>query len=143
MLRRRTRNALACFLCILRTNRYKEYDKICFKEKCDSENFEYVLTEPGVLDTPYFFLDFSKDSLRRNVFDADYPLIIRNARADDVYQILGYTKELRRLFIDWKMPKSIRNRWPIIINKDGVIVYVPRYQKEFVPTEGCNFYVKL
>ena len=122
---------------------YKEYDKICFKEKCDSENFEYVLTEPGVLDTPYFFLDFSKDSLRRNVFDADYPLIIRNARADDVYQILGYTKELRRLFIDWKMPKSIRNRWPIIINKDGVIVYVPRYQKEFVPTEGCNFYVKL
>ena len=88
-------------------------------------------------------IDFSKDSLRRNVFPNDYPLTIRNARADDVYQILGYTKELRRLFIDWKMPKSLRSRWPIIINKDGVIVYVPRYQKDFVAGENCNFYVKL
>ena len=122
---------------------YKEYDAISFKEKVDSENFEFTLSEPGVLDTKYFFLDFSKDSLRRNVFPNDYPLTIRNARADDVYQILGYTKELRRLFIDWKMPKSLRSRWPIIINKDGVIVYVPRYQKDFVAGENCNFYVKL
>ena len=68
---------------------YKEYDKISFKEKSDSVNFEYKLEEPGILDTPYFFLDFTNDSLRRNVFPADYPLTIRNARADDVYQILG------------------------------------------------------
>ena len=122
---------------------YKEYDKISFKEKSDSINFEYKLEEPGILDTPYFFLDFTNDSLRRNVFPADYPLTIRNARADDVYQILGYTKELRRLFIDWKMPKSLRCRWPIIINKDGVIIYVPRYQKDFVRSDNCNFYVKL
>ena len=122
---------------------FKEYDTICFREKGDSDNFEYVLEKPGVLDTPYFHLDFSVDSLRRNVFETDYPLTIRNARNDDVYQINGYTKELRRLFIDWKMPKSVRSRWPIIINKDGIIVYVPRYQKDFVPDENTNFYVKL
>ena len=122
---------------------YKEYDKISFKENDDIVNFEYVLKEPGILNTPYFFLDFTNDSLRRNVFPADYPLTIRNARPDDVYQILGYTKELRRLFIDWKMPKSLRGRWPIIINKDGVIVYVPRYQKDFIRNDNCNFYVKL
>ena len=122
---------------------FKEYDTICFREKGDSDNFEYVLEKPGVLDTPYFHLDFSVDSLRRNVFDTDYPLTIRNARGDDVYQINGYTKELRRLFIDWKMPKSFRNRWPIIVNKDGIIVYVPRYQKDFVPDENTNFYAKL
>ena len=51
-------------------------------------------------------------------------------------------KELRRLFIDWKMPESARNRWPIIVNKDGIIVYVPRYQKDFVAPENCNFRVK-
>ena len=122
---------------------FKEYDTICFREKGDSDNFEYVLEKPGVLDTPYFHLDFSVDSLRRNVFESDYPLTIRNARGDDVYQINGYTKELRRLFIDWKMPKSVRNRWPIIVNKEGIIVYVPRYQKDFVPDENTNFYVKL
>ena len=122
---------------------FKEYDTISFREKGDSDSFEYTLEQPGVLDTPYFHLDFSIDSLRRNVFDTDYPLTIRNARGDDVYQINGYAKELRRLFIDWKMPKSVRNRWPIIVNKDGIIVYVPRYQKDFVPDENTNFYVKL
>jgi hypothetical protein len=41
------------------------------------------------------------------------------------------------------MPESVRNRWPIIVNKDGIIVYVPRYQKDFVPEENCNFFVKI
>ena len=69
--------------------------------------------------------------------------MIRNAQKDDEYEISGYKKELRRLFIDWKMPESVRNRWPIIVNKDGIIVYVPRYQKDFVPEENCNFFVKI
>ena len=121
----------------------KEYDSFTIKEDVPPCDFEYVLNEPGVLDTPYFSLDFRQDSSNRNVFPDDYPLTIRNARPDDAYKIKDYEKELRRLFIDWKMPVSLRNRWPIIINKDGIIVYVPRYQKDFVPDEKCNFSVKL
>ena len=121
----------------------KEYDSFTIKEDVPPCDFEYFLNEPGVLDTPYFSLDFTQDSSSRNVFPDDYPLTIRNARPDDAYKIKDYEKELRRLFIDWKMPVSLRNRWPIIINKDGIIVYVPRYQKDFVPDEKCNFSVKL
>ena len=121
----------------------KEYDTFTIKEDVPACDFEYELKEPGVLDTPYFSLDFTGDTSNRNVFPDDYPLIIRNARPDDAYKIKDYEKELRRLFIDWKMPVSLRSRWPIIINKDGVIVYVPRYQKDFVPDEKYNFSVKL
>ena len=122
---------------------FKEYDVLGFREFDESLDYFYDLTEPGILDTPYFYLDFTVDSSKRNVKEDDYPITIRNAQKDDEYEISGYKKELRRLFIDWKMPESIRNRWPIIVNKDGVIVYVPRYQKDFVPEENCNFFVKI
>ena len=121
----------------------KEYDSFSIKEDVPVCDYEYVLNEPGILDTPYFSLDFSEDASRRNVSPDDYPLTIRNARPNDAYRIKDYEKELRRLFIDWKMPVSLRSRWPIIINKDGVIIYVPRYQKDFVPDERCDFVVKL
>ena len=122
---------------------FKEYDVLGFREFDESLDYFYDLTEPGILDTPYFYLDFTVDSSNRNVKEDDYPITIRNAQKDDEYEISGYKKELRRLFIDWKMPESIRNRWPIIVNKDGIIVYVPRYQKDFVPEENCNFFVKI
>ena len=121
---------------------YKEYEKFGFKESSNSDDFSYEINEPKMLDTPYFFLDFRKDVSNRNVTPNDYPLTIRNARSNDSYQIKNYYKQLRRLFIDWKMPLSLRNRWPIILNKDGVIIYVPRYQKGFIPDDNCNFYVK-
>ena len=120
----------------------KEYDTFTIKEDAESCDYEYVLEEPGKLDTPYFSLDFLGDTSNRNVSPDDYPLTIRHARPNDAYKIKDYEKELRRLFIDWKMPVSLRNRWPIIINKDGIIVYVPRYQKDFVAPENCNFCVK-
>ena len=122
---------------------FKEYDVLGFREFDEALDYFYDLTEPGILDTPYFYLDFTVDSSNRNVKEDDYPITIRNAQKDDEYEITGYKKELRRLFIDWKMPESIRNRWPIIVNKDGIIVYVPRYQKDFVREENCNFFVKI
>ena len=121
----------------------KEYDSISIQEDVESADYSFTLNGPGVLDTEYFHLDFTKDSSDRNVSLPDYPITIRNAKADDVIEILNYSKELRRMFIDWKMPASLRNRWPVILNKDGKIIYVPRYFKDFVITPELNFYIKI
>ena len=121
----------------------KEYDSISIKEDEDAVDYSFVLNEPGVLDTEYFHIDFTKDSSDRNVSLPDYPITIRNARNDDVIEILNYSKELRRMFIDWKMPASLRKRWPVILNKEGKIIYVPRYFKDFVITPDLNFFVKI
>ena len=121
----------------------KEYDSISIKEDIEFTDYEFVLNEPGVLDTEYFFLDFTKDSSDRNVSLPDYPITIRNAKNDDLIEIQDFSKELRRMFIDWKMPVSLRNRWPVILNKDGKIIYVPRYLKDFVIPPNANFYIKI
>lgn len=120
----------------------KEYETCYFDYINTAYDYYFILEKGEVLDTPYFYLDFSSDATNRNVHLEDYPLIIRNAKKEDIYFIKGYPVKMRRLFIDWKMPNSLRERWPVILNKDNRIIYTPRYQKNFVRDKNCNFYVK-
>lgn len=120
----------------------KEYETSFFDYESVAMRFYFLLEKPGELRTPYFYLNFSDGAENRNVKDDDYPLIIRNANSDDMYVIKNYPVKVRRLFIDWKMPMSLRKRWPVILNKDNEIIYIPRYQKDFIPDDTCNFYVK-
>ena len=120
----------------------KSYDSFDLIKDDDKQDFSYEIKEPTMLDTEYFYLDFTGDTSNRNVASNDYPLTIRNAKPEDTYFISGYAKQLRRLFIDWKVPLPLRKRWPVIVNKDGIIIYVPRYQKNFKKEDDCNFYVK-
>lgn len=120
----------------------KEYDYCFFDKNNLHDDYSFIILEPCVLDTDYFFLDFTKNTKNRNVYLDDYPLTIRNYKAGDKYLIKDYEVLVRRLFIDWKMPLSLRYRWPIILNKDNKIIYIPRYTKDFKPTKDINFFVK-
>ena len=122
----------------------KEYERISFsKFEPKASTYSYLLKQPAKLDTPYFQLNFLLDASNRNVHLKDYPLIIRNIKDGDYTYINGYKVEVRRLFIDWKMPISLRLKWPVIVNNEGKIIYVPRYQKEFKIDKNCNFFVKI
>ena len=120
----------------------KEYDRVYFSKYDEECSYSYTLDNPGELDTPYFYLNFSSGAEDRNVKDSDYPLTIRSADKKDKIKIKDYYKEARRLFIDWKMPNSLRNRWPVIVNKHNEVIYIPRYQSNFKPSKNLNFYVK-
>ncbi len=119
----------------------KSYDKIELVKPL-RVHFNFVLNEPCEMDNEYFHLNFLGDTSNRNVKLDDYPLTIRTYQKGDKYQIKNYVVSVRRLFIDWKMPLSLRMRWPIIVNKDGVIIYIPRYRWDFIPDKNCNFYIK-
>lgn len=120
----------------------KEYDTYFFTTSSETSiEYEYVLDKPGLLDTPYFYLDFSKDSSDRNVCIDDYPIKIRNISKEDKYKIDSYTVDATRLMIDWKVPAGLRKIWPVILNKNNEIIYIPRYQKSFNNFE-TNFFVK-
>lgn len=120
----------------------KEYDRVYFSISLDEKGYSYVISSPQELDTPYFYLNFLNGASDRNVKANDYPLTIRNAYPNDLVKIKDYYKEARRLFIDWKMPLSLRKRWPVIVNKDNEVIYIPRYQKGFKVGKNLNFYVK-
>lgn len=121
----------------------KEYEEVCFSENEKVESFSYIVNAPCEMDTPYFKLDFRKDTSNRNISLEDYPLTIRNIRLDDQYQIKNYVTTGRRLLIDWKVPLTLRKKWPVILSKDGKIKYIPHYQKDFKRTDDLNFFVKI
>lgn len=124
-------------------NFVKEYDKCYFAKDEEFDSYSYVLDKPTILDTPYFYLDFSKGKNNKNIKRSDYPITIRNIRDNDTYFISDYMVSLKRLMIDWKVPTSVRKIWPVFVSKDGVIIYVPRYQKDFVIDKDSKFYVKI
>lgn len=122
----------------------KEYDVFSFIDKIpEYKEFSYIIEKPCRFNCKEFYLDFRKESENRNVRVDDYPLTIRNAKEDDILIINGYEASVRRLFIDWKMPLLVRRKWPIILNKLGKPIYIPRYQKNFKKDENTNFYVKI
>ena len=104
--------------------------------------YSYVVEKPQIMDNAFFYANLLGDTSNRNIKPSDYPLTIRTYRKGDKYLIKDYYVQVRRLFIDWKMPVDVRNRWPIIVNKDGMIIYIPRYKASFKPEKDSNFYVK-
>jgi len=122
---------------------FKEYDFFEFGvNKAEPQEFKYSLMCPGVLDTPFFYLNFKMDTSDRNVDFNDYPLTIRNIKKNDFIIINGYKAKAQRLLIDWKVPFRKRMIWPVILNKNDEVIYIPRYRKDFKMSDDLSFYVK-
>ena len=120
----------------------KEYDIITLGKDKEELPYSYTMEKPGILDNEHLYLDFTNGATDRNVHNDDYPLTIRSPLPGDEFIISGNLVEVRRLFIDWKMPTRLRELWPIVINKDGKVIYVPRYRKKFVEEKQSKFVLR-
>ncbi|MED1561725.1 hypothetical protein AJ85_09985 [Alkalihalobacillus alcalophilus ATCC 27647 = CGMCC 1.3604] len=62
------------------------------------------------------------------------PFCIRTRRPGDWIEAKGMTgtKKLNRLFIDRKISQSLRDRWPIVLDARGQIIWVPLLMKSRV-----------
>ncbi|MBO4856839.1 MAG: tRNA lysidine(34) synthetase TilS [Bacilli bacterium] len=120
---------------------YKAYDRLLIEK--NEQSFEpFNIEKPCVIDNQVLFADLVKEGEKRNIKENDYPLTIRTYQAGDKTMISDYQVLVRRLFIDWKMPLYLRKRWPLFVNKDNKIVYIPRYRSDFQVSNSPNFYVK-
>ena len=54
---------------------------------------------------------------------------IRSARPNDRLTIKDYNKAFSRLAIDWKIPRFLREVWPVVTNRQGKVLSIPRYHK--------------
>ena len=120
---------------------YKTYDSLII-EKNDNQFETIFVKEPCIIDNRFLFADLVKEGPKRKIKIKDYPLTIRAYQKGDKVQISDYEVLVRRLFIDWKMPLHLRKRWPLFVNKDNKIVYIPRYRADFKIENSPNFYVK-
>lgn len=123
----------------------KEYEiiRLLRTNSLNQPSYAYVLEKPGRLETPQFALDLSLPPKRGEISDTSYPLVIRSPEEGDTYEIDGNIKQLNRIFIDWKMPLRLRKVWPVFVDKDGIIIFVPRYQGRHDKSEDTNIRIYL
>lgn len=121
----------------------REYDVLTIGHNFDSLPYTYTLPEPGVLYTAQFDLDFTGGAEDRGIMPEDYPLTIRTALPSDTYTVHGFLYSVRSQFSTWGMPVKMRYIWPVFVNKNGKIVYVPRYRSNFREYHSSKLHLHL
>jgi len=122
----------------------KEYDTLTIETNPDELPYCYTLEKPGKLSNENFDLDFSNGAEDRGIHAEDYPLTIRTAIPGDIYIYGGYLVPVRKMYKEGGLPPSWASIWPVFLNKDGKIIYVPRYKKVFAEYHSSvlNIHVK-
>ncbi|RXZ79295.1 tRNA lysidine(34) synthetase TilS [Paenibacillaceae bacterium] len=69
-----------------------------------------------------------------------YPLIIRNRRPGDRMALLGLngTKKVQDMFVDEKVPSSLRGRWPIVSDAQERLLWIPGLRRSAHAVPGAN-----
>ena len=109
----------------------KEYDVLVVGKAIDFKPYCYEINSPTKFSCPEFEIDFSDGALDRNISPDSYPLKIRSPKLGDEYYIGDNKCSINRLFIDWKMPSRLRRMWPVVEDKNGDVIYIPRYRKNY------------
>ena len=100
---------------------------------------KYKFSFASTFKNDFIDLDFSNGASDRGIGKLPSCLVIKNCCKNDTYIIKDYSCEIRRLFIDWKMPLFLREIWPGIYDEKGKLVYIPRYRKNFVDNHESKF----
>lgn len=106
----------------------KKYETFEITECINSYDYAYIINEPSVINTKEFSVDLTKDTSPLNIYSYSYPLTIRNVRKNDVVKFGEIHKKVNRILIDEKIDSELRKKYPVIVDCNGQIVYIPLYR---------------
>ncbi len=125
----------------------KEYNKLYFKNKKE-ENNNYKIELKDIVETNNFIIkkiksteENSNDICRLNSQNIKLPLYITNKKDGDYINVLGLNgkKKIKDIFIDKKIPKEKRNNYPILIDSNNNVLWIPNIKKSKFNTKKNEF----
>lgn len=123
----------------------KEYDNIYIVDKNKIKGYSYTFDKFTLFGCDYFHL-LESGHINEGVYlsENDYPITIRTMQEGDSILTSSGTKKLSRLFINAKVPALKRKTWPVLLNKDGIIILVPHIAKniDYLTTKPNVFVIK-
>lgn len=108
----------------------REYNLFYVGKLEDEIAYSYYMNEPSFLDVDEFACDFRCDTSHLKIYKDSYPLKFRNAKKEDVVLIGNIKKKVNRILIDEKIPMEKRKKYPVVVDKNNKIVYIPLYRSE-------------
>lgn len=109
----------------------KEYDELTVDLDGLDMPYSYTLEKPCKFECSAFELDFTGGAEDRNIHEDDYPITIRSVLPQDVSLFGGYLNPVKKMLAAAGCSQRLIHIWPVFLNKDGKIIYVPRYKKGF------------
>lgn len=122
----------------------RSYDRcIVTFHKTEERNFYYKLSIPDhIIEDNAFDIrvfkecqeqEMKSDDIIRIPMSIPLPLIVRNRQPGDKMHVFadGKMKKVSRIFIDAKIPHLMRDRWPIVTDGLGRIVWIPGIKKAY------------
>ncbi len=116
----------------------KSYGEISFSYD-DDVNDEYEIEIDTLVNLPSGKIievvadsyDTSNNTIRLNSNEVKLPLYVRNRRQGDKIEVKGLngTKKVNDIFIDEKIKTSERDIWPIVLDAENKIVWIPGLKK--------------
>ena len=105
---------------------YSEDGKLCI-DTCEDICYAYTYDVCTPVETPYFKIAMHGSGVEAlTLHETDYPITIRNVQKQDRIELRFGTKKVSRWFIDRKIPKKERRRWPVVENAQGKVILVPK-----------------
>ena len=106
-----------------------EYNSIYvhkIEKKCYNDKIELIIDEVDInkvytFHQSNFLITTTNNSSEVGFNKEDLPLIVTTKRDGDRIQRGKVSKKLSRLFIDEKIPKELRDKLPVIRNRDGIL----------------------
>jgi len=117
----------------------KDYDEVYFVNPKKIKTYKHRFTDK--FENEFIKLDFANGAEDRGIDGINKEFTIKNLDRNEEYIIKDYSSKINRLFIDWKMPLFLREIWPGIYDKNGKLVYVPRYRKNFEDKHKSKFVI--
>lgn len=120
----------------------RSYDTYMFTRGPTVESVEYCLelSVPGTVRTPLGEMradlyngstEYASDEAFFLLGDLVFPLYIRSRRAGDKLYPKGLngSKKVNRVFIDKKVDRQIRDEWPLLVDGNGTVLWIPHLMK--------------
>ncbi|MFJ7729831.1 tRNA lysidine(34) synthetase TilS [Neobacillus sp. NPDC097160] len=132
----------------------RSYFQLAFQfQEITTEPYAYEISEPGTIMLPtgrsiridYVEREIADPQHNTVFFNAEsikWPIIIRTRKKGDRMTLKGMqgSKKLKDIFIDQKVPVQDRDNWPVITDKEGLIIWLPDLKKSSL--EGIDYTAK-
>lgn len=127
----------------------KTYNELTFSYDEDTYS-EYEIEIENLVNLPngkiiekvYDTLDNSNNVIKLNSSEITLPLYVRNKRNGDKMEVKGLngSKKISDIFIDSKIKPSDRDIWPVVLDSEDRIVWLPGLKKSKLDKKNTEEY---
>lgn len=115
----------------------KEYNKLVIESLKKNDKYKIEIKNEVILDNGYVIKklnstnDNSNYTIKLNSKDIKLPLYVRSRIDGDKMEVknLKGTKKIKSIFIDEKVSPSIRDTYPIVVDANDTILWIPGLKK--------------